>query len=310
MNLTGAKLKVAYVAEDDWGVTPANPEMRLIRGIRSESLGVNREEIPSQEINPWRTDSYTAEGPQDAVGGLDLEFNDSLLDLISKAFGKVVTTQEDPEVELYKHKILITEPSSVTIQKTLDDEVFHILRGMIPNALSFTHEVNSFVGLSMDFVGKKYDRTRVNLDDSIVMPTFKPFDTIRHQILLNGVRLRANSLNLSIANNIDRTYVLGPTDMNAGANKFEATGSFSINVLKGDTTFQDKVDSQALDELRIVYSDKVSLVIPKLKYSGGDLVPKGAGSGLVNIEVPFRALIDLETLETIYFEVISDKPTL
>ena len=70
----GSQREIRYVEEEEWGVTPETPEMKLLRTV-SDSLAMTKQNLQSAELRADRQISDFRHGNRQAGGELGIEFS-------------------------------------------------------------------------------------------------------------------------------------------------------------------------------------------------------------------------------------------
>jgi hypothetical protein len=304
MAASGSNLRITYVEETTWGVTPTTPEMKILSGVTSESLGGSQESIVSNELNPNRGVNYSAPGQKNAGGDISFELGvRGAVSLLAKLLGNVATTGAGP----YTHVLTVgTGPKSVTFEKwSTDYELGFVLRGCKPNGFNLAVNSSGAATGSINFLGKNYSATDTELDATPIDSSHSFFDGLRASVLVGGVSYDMVSLAFDGTNNLEDSRVIGK-DESAGLTpaRFDINGSFSIPYV--DNVLILKAINGEEDDLKLTFSNgthSIEFLFPRIKYFG-DPVPKAGGQGALNVELSFNALLDNDSLSPTYKKAI------
>lgn len=306
MNASGSNLKLSYIEETVWGETPANPDMKQLRGIVSESLGGSQESITSNELNPNRGVSYMVPGSKVVSGDLSFELGvNSAVQLLATMLGTVDTT--DLLDGRYSHKITVAQgPKSLTVEKFFSDiSKGFVFRGLKPNTFNLSVAPNGIATGSVAFMGKSYEGTDTQLDATPIETAHAFYNSISATVEIGGVVYEdLLSLNMDATNNLEDARAIG-TQNSVGLTpgRFEVNGSFSLPLTVDKALpLIVKATDGVEDTLKMTFSNgtfSVEFLFPRVKYSG-DPVPKVGGQGQVNLELSFNGLLDDNQLSDTY----------
>ena len=315
MAASGSNLQLTYIQETVWGTTPNTPQMKILRGVTSESLGAETEQLLSNEINPNRGRSYSTQGQKKSGGDISFELGiKGIVSAIGALFGTVSTTGVGP----YSHKITVGQgPKSWTVEKHFTDigKIF-IFRGLKPNSFNLSIDPNGIVTGSLNMLGKNVESTTTSLDLTPTEGDHAFYDGIRGSVLVGGVSYDMISFSLEGTNNIKDVRAIGKDESVAlTAQMFDLTGSFTIPFV--DTVAVDKALDGIEDDILITLTNglySIEFNIPRVKYSG-DPIPKPSGPSTANVELNFTALLDNNNASPTYnksvvITVNNDEPIL
>jgi len=315
MAASGSNLRVTYIEETVWGTTPTTPEMKILAGVTSESLGGSQEAIVSNAINPNRGVSYMAAGQKNAGGDISYELGvRGAVSLLASLLGTVVTTGAGP----YTHKLTVGQgPKSLTIEKWFDDVgLGFVFRGCKPNSFNLAVNPNGVATGSINVLAKNYASSTVELDATPTDTSHAFYDGLRASVEVGGVAYDLISLSFDGTNNLEDSRVIGKDESNGlTPARFDINGSFSVAY--SDNTIITKVINGVEDSLKVTFTNdiySVEFLFPRIKYSG-DPVPKAGGQGSINIELSFTSLIDTDSGSPTYnksvqITVINDQAVL
>ncbi len=296
MAASGSNLQLSYVEEQVWGTTPATPQMKVLAGVTSESLGGTQEALTSNALNPNRGVDYMAAGQVTAGGNIEFELGVfGAVSLIAASMGVVNTTGTGP----YTHEISVgTEPKPLSIEKWHNDlAIGFLFKGCKINTWSLNVTPNGIATGSIGLLAKSYLQTNTELDPTPTELSHAFHDGIRASVEIGGVAYDVlGSLTLNATNNLEDSRAIG-SDESAGitAGRFEVTGTFSLPVtLDKALPLIVKAKDGTEDTLKLTFTNgtsSVEFLMPRVKYSG-DPVPKAGGQSTINLELSFTSLLD------------------
>lgn len=296
MSASGSNLQLTFIEEAAWGTTPTTPEMKVLAGITSESLGGNQDAITSNAINPNRGTDYMAPGQKNAGGDISFELGvKGAVALLARLLGTVNTTGTGP----YTHVMTVGQkPKSLTIEKWLSDiGIGFVFRGCMPNSFNLTVSPDGAATGSINLLAKNYESTSAVLDATPTAASHAFADGIRAVVQIGGVTYGdLSTLSMTGTNNLEVGRGIGSDEATRiAAGKFDITGSFALPVTtERAVPLITKAVTGAEDSLKITFNigaESVEFFFPRIKYSG-DPVPKVGGPGAVNLELNFTALLD------------------
>ena len=319
MSASGSNLKLSFVEETVWGETPATPQMKVLAGVTSESIGGSQEALVSNALNPNRGVDYMAAGQITAGGSIEYELGVfGAVSLIAAGMGDIVTTGTGP----YTHEITVASgPKFLTIEKWHNDiDIGFVFKGCKVNTWNLNTTPNGIATGSIGILAKSYLQTNTELDPTPTELSHAFHDGIRASVEIGGVAYNVlSNLSLDATNNLEDSRAIGSDQSSAlTPGRFEVSGSFTLP-LSVDMALPliSKAVSGTEDSLKIIFTNgtkSVEFFLPRIKYSG-DPVPKVGGQSLINLELSFTSLLDNNPLSTTYNKsikvtLISDEATL
>lgn len=300
MAASGSNVRLTYIQETTWGTTPATPNMKVLRGVTSESLGAETEQLISNEINSSRGRSYSKPGQKRAGGDISFELGvKGIVSAIGALFGSVATSGIGP----YTHEITVGQgPKSWTLEKNFTDiNQIYIFRGVKPNSFNLSIDPNGIVTGSINTQAKNVESTTTTLDATPVDGDHAFYDGIRGSVLVGGVSYDMLTFSLEGTNNIEDARAIGKDEsVGLTAQMFDLTGSFSIPYI--NNVVVDKALNGDEDDILITLTNDIYSIefnLPRIQYSG-DPIPKPNGTGQANVEVSFTALLDNNPVSPTY----------
>lgn len=296
MSASGSNLQITYIEEVTRGTTPASPQMKVLPGVTSESLGGSQEALISQAINANRGVDYMAAGQKNAGGDISFELGvKGAVALLVRLLGSVSTTGSGP----YTHKASVGQkPKSLTIEKFLTDiGRGFVFPGCTPNNFNLSVNPSGIATGSINFLAQSYSMTSAVLDASPTAATHSFADGIRADVEIGGVAFSdLTTLSFEGTNNLtDQRGIGSDSSIGVAPGRFEISGSFSLPMtLENAVPLITKAVAGTEDSLKITFTigtETIEFFFPRIKYSG-DPVPKVGGNDAVNLELSFTALLD------------------
>lgn len=317
MAASGSNLRLSFIDEQTWGVTPANPKMKVLAGVVSESLGGSMDTLTSKALNPNRGVDFMAPGQKKAQGDISYEMGvRGSVGLIGRLLGKIDTV--DNTDGTYTHTCTVAKgPIPISIEKWFSDVgLGFVFRGCKANTFSVSGDPNGIINGTIGMMAKGYESTTKPLDPAPESTSHAFYDGIRASVKVGGKTFDMNTISFDVTNNIEDARVIGKDESVAlTPGVCEVKGSFAI-VYNDNEILQKAVDGVE-DKFEVIFYNKTfsaSFLFPRIKYSG-DPVPKATGPTTVNIELSFTALLDNDPQsptfnKSIVLTVINDEPKL
>lgn len=291
---TGGFHGTRYIKEEEYGVTPLNPEMRNLRHT-SNSLVLSKESFQSQELRSDAQISDLRHGNRQASGDIGIEFSFEEYDEILAA---AVRSEWKDNEEIPGQKVLIagTKMTSFTIERVFADiGQYENFTGCEINSLSLTIQPNAIVTGTIGIVGSAIHFTQEPLDpDPKPSYTYPPYDGFKGKLVEGGaVNSVVTSMELSIENSIEPAFVIGSDVAEAlTAGRINVTGTISAYFENMDLLrkFSDEIETSIQITLGDGVHESYVITLPRVKYSGGDNPVDSEGP--VTLSMPFQALYD------------------
>lgn len=287
---SGSRHSIGYVEEVTFGVTPATPALKAFRH-NSTTLSLNRSTFGSNEIRGDRQIADFRAGTRSGQGNIVAELSKgSHDDMLAAALCGTWTAN------VLKAGIL---RKSFTIERKFGD-VGQYLRyyGSQVDTLQISMTTGAVVGLTFGFWSKGMES-----DDAIVTGatypaalTTSPMDAISGTITEGGSAIGVvSNVSLNLSNGLASRFVIGSAEsLEPSIGRSTLTGT--MEAYFEDATLLNKFLADTPSSLSMVCSDgtdEYTILVPKLKYTGGD-VPV-SGEGPVSISLPFQGLLDPTT---------------
>lgn len=284
---SGSRHSLGYVEEATFGVTPATPALKAFRH-NSTTLNLNRAAFGSDELRSDRMIADYRAGTKSVEGNIVTELSKTSHDdmlaaaLCGEWVGNVLKAG--------------TIRKSFTLERNFQD-VNEFLRynGAQVDTLQISMTTGAVVGLTFGIWAKGMTVAQAAIVGSTypAAPTTPTMDAISGAVTEGGASIAvATEVTLNLANNLNPRFVIGSAEsLEPSIGRSNLTGTLSA-YFESSVLYQ-KFLNNTDSSLSIVCSDGVdtfTFLIPKLKYTGGD-VPV-SGEGPVSIQMPFQGILD------------------
>lgn len=284
---SGSRHRLGMVAETVFGTTPATPTFKAFRH-NSTTLNLNRAAFGSDELRDdrmiadWRAGTRSVEG--NVVTELSRTSHDDMLSaaLCADWAGNVLKVGQ-----LRK---------SFTLERHFADVGEYLrYRGSQVDTLQISMTTGAVVGLTFGFWAKAMDVAQAAIAGATypAAPTTKTMDAITGTVSEGGSPIAvATEVTLNLSNNLNPRFVIGSAEsLEPSIGRSSLTGTLSA-FFENSALYQ-KFLNNTDSSLEVVCSDGTdtfTFLVPKLKYTGGD-VPV-SGEGPVSIQMPFQGILD------------------
>ncbi len=300
----GSRHSMAYIKESTYGVTPASPTLKPIRGGKT-TLGLSKDSIQSEELRDDRQIADMRHGNQQVGGSIPVELSYGSFDDFLEAI-LCSTWQTDTPVAGTDQLKAGVERSSFTIERYFADigsvnKPYHRYRGVEFNSMEIKVAPNAIVTAGFDVLGKGYSTDTTALSGSSYDPetTTSPFDSFSGTINENGSAIAViTEINLKLENGLKPRFVVGSNEtiLPQIANS-NVTGQ--LTAYFEDSTLIDKYINETESDIDFTLVDpagnEYKFILPRIKYSDGK--PDVNGPDSILLTMPFQALFD-ETEQT------------
>lgn len=284
---SGSRHSMGYVEETVFGTTPATPIFKALRH-NTTTLNLNRASFGSDELRSDRMIADFRAGTKSVEGNVVTELSktshDDLLAgaLCGEWVGNVLKAG--------------SVRKSFTLERAFEDvNEFFRYRGAQVDTLQIGMTTGAVVGLTFGFWAKGMDVAQTAIAGATYpdAPTTATMDAISGSIKEGGTTIAvATEITLNLNNNLNPRFVIGSAEsLEPSIGRSNLTGTLSA-YFETSTLYQ-KYLTNADSSLEVICSDGVNnytFLIPKLKYTGGDVPVNGEGS--VTIQMPFQGILD------------------
>lgn len=287
---SGSMHSINYVPETVFGETPATPAFKKFRH-NSNTLNLTRTAFGSEELRSDRMIADYRAGTRSVEGNIVSELSKgSHDDMLAAALcgtwaGNVL------KAGAVRH--------SFTMERFFED-VEEMLRytGVQVDTLQLGMTTGALVSMTFGFWGQDMSIptepvTGATYADASVTPTM---DAISGTVLEGGVEIGvATEVSLNLSNGLNPRFVIGSArSLEPSISRSNLTGSLSAYF--ENTQLYQKFLSSTNSSLSVQCSDGVdsyTFLIPRLKYTAGDIPVSGEGP--ISISMPFQGLLDPAT---------------
>lgn len=287
---SGSRHSMGYVLETVYGTTPATPAFKAIRH-NSTSLNMGKNAFQSGELRSDRQIADFRMGTTSVAGNFVGELSkDSYDDWLEAALGGTWTTN------VLKTGLL---RKSFTIERKFGDiGQYFRYTGMEVDTFQIGATTGGIIGVTFGLMGKGMSQSAAAIVGATypAAPTTSPMDALTGVLQEGGVtNAVVTEVTLNLNNNLNQRYVIGsPDSLEPSIGRSNVTGT--MTAFFEDATLYGKFLTNTNSSLSFTASDGTNsfvFLVPKLKYTGGD-VPV-SGEGPVSISMPFQGLYDSVT---------------
>lgn len=284
---SGSRHSIYYVPETTFGVTPANPEFKTFRHV-SSTLNLARSSFGSEELRSDRMIADYRAGTRNAEGNVVAELSRTSHDEMLAAALCGEWAGDVLQAGSVRH--------SFTMERFFED-INETLRytGMQVDTLQLSMTTGAVVGMTFGYWGQDMEVptapvTGADYADPLATPTM---DALSGTVLEGGSPIAvATEVTLNLANGLAPRFVIGSArSLEPSIGRSNLTGTLAAYF--ESAALYKKFLTNANSSLSVECSDGVdnyTFLIPRLKYTGGD-VPV-SGEGPVSINMPFQAILD------------------
>ena len=278
-----------YIVESEFGTTPATPTMIELRHT-SCGIALSKDGFQSEEIRSDRQISDFRHGVKRIQGDIGIEFSYGEFDTILEAalFGE------------WSSDVLTNgvTAKSFTFERAFTDiDQYGVFTGCMVNNMSLSIPANAMVTGSFGIIGKGGSYSATTLDASPTeSQTHAPFDSFSGSLKSGdkgsgGTDIATiTSIDLSIENGLEPAFVIGSdTTPQITPGRCNITGA--VSAYFEDLTMLNRFinETESMLELQLgSTSNYYTILIPRIKYTGGDNPANGEGPLMLNM--PFQAL--------------------
>lgn len=288
----GSRHAAYYIAETVWGTTPATPSMTKLRHTGC-SLGIEKDTLSSAELRDDRNIADFRMGQNKAGGTIDMEsINDAgFEDLLAAACCGTWNTN------VLKNG---TARQSFSVLRYFADlgagnKPYHISTGVEIASVDFKVTANAIVTASFEAIAQDYTAGESAPTGAVLgtASTTTPMDAFTGSILEGGSSIATvTEFSFKLDNNMDRRFVIGSRDtIRPSVGRCNVSGSCTAYFDNG--TLLDKFLNDTSSSMSIQLtagSDSLTILFPKIRYTGGK--PDVKGDGPIMLTMPFQAVYD------------------
>lgn len=294
---TGGFHGLTYVKETTMGTTPTNPTMKSIRHT-SCSLGLTKESFQSNELRSDRQISDLRHGVKKVEGDIGFELSYGAFDdLLAAAFFSNWSG--------YSLKAGVTYQPFTMERRFTDIQQYQVFTGVLIDSLSLNIVPNGMVTGTFGLVGMGTSISTTTLSaNPTAAATNSPFDGFGGTLKEGGnVIAVISAITLDLQNSLDPFFALGSDEaVDITAGRCQVTGT--VTAAFENTTLLNKFVNEVESSLEVELSDpqdnKFTIILPRIKYSGGDIPAQNEGRVVMNM--PFTALLDSDTKTNIQID--------
>jgi hypothetical protein len=294
----GSQRGLTYINEVTPGVTPALPDMIIIRNT-GDSLTLTKNNFQSAELRADRALTDVTMGNKQTGGGIDFELSvENFDDFLA---GALYDDNYVPATGLLTGDSLqngVTE-RSFSIEKYFPTvPIYQLYAGMHVNTFTINVQADSQITGSMDMIGTAYDSQATTFANSEIAATSGGLFTSHSlDIRENGISLGVGvSLTLNINNNLTPAFALGDdTAKEVVDGRCIVDGTLVIYFDSPTIYDKFKDDTESSLELDLIsvkggVTTTYTIELPRTKYTTAD--DPVSDEGVVQVSMAFSALQD------------------
>jgi hypothetical protein len=283
----GSRHDLAYIMETVWGTTPGTPSMKRLRHTGT-TLELQKQSEASEEIRSDRQIVDFRHGTRQVQGDVSFELSYGAFDDLLEAalFGAWTS-------DVLKAGTAVK--SFTAERRHTDINQFLRFTGCMVNTFALTVQPSpAIVRGTFGIMGKDQAVAGTSLGTPSDVATHPPFDSFSGTLEEGGSAIaKVTGLELSLSNGIESAFAIG--DMSAAGlleGRSNLTGTLSAFFENASliSKFLDETESSLEVELVDPPGNKYTILVPRLKYSGGSAPVQGEGP--IVLQMPFQALRD------------------
>jgi hypothetical protein len=283
----GSRVGVTYAMEDTW---TSLATVYTAYELRVTGIGVNlsKDSFQSQELRSDRHISDLRHGMFNVSGDISVELSyGSFDDLIESAMYSEWETDDTI--------VTGTTEKSFTLQKHFSDITqYHVFPGCIVNTWGINVTPNGLITSTFNVIGETMNTAATpTISGASAKSAYSPFDSFSGTLTEGGVaNALITSIDFSISNNIQTLPIIG-SNKTTGLVDGRANITGTVSAYFANSTLLAKFINETESSLSFQITDgtrSFTFLMPRIKYSGGDVPVSGEGPIVMNM--PFQALYD------------------
>lgn len=303
----GSRHSLAYVPETVYGTTPASPAFKALRHTGT-TLGLSRETLQSEELRSDRMVASIRGGAQSVAGDIEGELSFTSYDdiLAGVLCGTWAVDGGGTGIDRLKAG---TTRHSYTLERNfgdIADKPYHRFTGVEFNTLDLSVAANSIAKIKLGVIGQGMTIGAAALASSsyAAAPTTEVMDSFTGQLTEGGVVLAMlTELSMNVTNNMESRFVVGSRNsLRPSIGRIIVSGN--ATAFFEDSTllekFLNETDSSLEFDLPDLAGNLLTVVVPKMRYMGGQ--PDVKGEGPILLTMPWQAMLDPATGTCLYFD--------
>ena len=281
----GARHDLSFVPEVTFGVTPTTPAMKQLRYVTT-TLNLSKNAIESEEMYADGQTRDLRHGNRRIAGDIVTEMSYGAHDdLLAALLGGAWSSN------VLKRGVLI--PSFTVERRHNDVAQFLPYTGIAMNTGSIVIQPDAIVRCTYGVVGRNMSTaSATSLGAPTDVATNPPFDSFSGALMEGGATIASvTSLQIDVNNGFDPAFVIGSAmTPQFIPGKRAVTGSISAYFENATllNKFVNEVESSLEVTLDGPAGGDLTIKIPRLKYTGGELPVSGVGGVMLNL--PWTAL--------------------
>lgn len=307
----GSRHSLYAVKETSYNTPPTNPALSLVRNT-GVTLGLSKDSLQSEEIRSDRQIADFRLGANQVGGQINFELSyGSFDDLLLGALLGASWVADTPASGTQQAKVGQTRQSFTFVRHFADlaDKPYWIYKACEITSLALTISANAMITGSFTVVGTGGQTLAEDLS-SLGTPTFpagsttEPLDSFTGTLKAGGQSIAvATEITLNLDNGINPRFVVGSKnsilpELGRSNVTGQITAFFESAALV--ETFINETDSSLEFEMPDTAGNKLKIIVPRIKYTGGQ--PDVAGEGSIVLTMPFQALLHTASATNLIIE--------
>jgi hypothetical protein len=293
----GAQHETDYVVESVFGTTPATPAMTPIRHT-GFTLGLTRSAIQSAELRADRQITDLRLGNRSVAGDVSCEFSYGTFDdFLAASLGGTWATGV-PIAGTDQLKVGELLPSYTLRRWFSDINVFEVFTGVRFSGMSMSIQPDAIATVTFSCIGKDKANSDISGATKNSATTNSPLTGHEIGTIKEGGVTYAGmtGIDLSLDNGIEAAFELGSSSSgDHTVSQSNVTGT--VTAYFTSAALLDKFINETESSLEFTLTDvdgnAVRVLLPRIKFTGGQ--PDVGGAGAVLLSMPFQALYDTVT---------------
>lgn len=290
-NSQGIFTQISYVAETDYGQTPASPSMTAL-DFTTSSLNFTKQTHSDDSIVGDRMRRNTGHGNTVSSGDIGINFKYAEYDaffegLLSGGFSSNVL------------KPGLTRKSFTIEEASKDIAQYRKFTGALVNTFALTIPLQGYLSATLSMMAQGHAISGTPLDDDVTAPTVgAPYfhGIAAFQEGGSDARDLLSNLTLKIDNGLTAQYALGNTSpVDFSSSWIDVSGT--IEPYFADANIYNKFVNGSGSSLDVILQDDAGnsfeIFIPNIQYSGAS--KNISGTGFQTFAMPFTARFDVST---------------
>lgn len=304
---TGSRVQFGYIAETEFGTTPAAAGSPLTVDLQqvpfiSNSINLAKAIFEDPSIQSNRQVNFSRHGNREVAGDVAFAYShEAFDDFLESLFFGTFTAGGSPVLDELKIGQAL-KSFSVELGH-LDIDQYRLFTGIVANTLSLEINLDGVVQSTFGLIGKDMSVSVLSADtDGITTaPVKEPFVHFDGVFKENDVVSSVlTGISLSIDNGMSSNYALGDASLKSITSAM-VNVSGTVTAYFEDAALLNKFINETSTSIEFTLDDGAgnahTWLLPKVEFNGADISVGDAGT--IPISIPFVALYDATEATTI-----------